>query len=136
MSRQAWGKGRALLESLRLRDVQIAKCYHMHPQSEEEVVQHGLQVWMNGGTNPTWETLLNALETVEIDAQQLKEELRSNTGDSHWLMVACVWCGEEGCMCHCVCVCVCVYVCVCVCEEGCVCHCVCVRRGVCVTVSV
>ena len=84
MSRQAWGKGRALLVTLGLSEAQIAKCYYMHPLNEEEAVQHGLQVWMNGGTNPTWEALLNALETVEIDAQQLKEEVRSNTGDSHW----------------------------------------------------
>ena len=37
---------------------------------------------------------VKAMETAEIDVWQqegLKEELRSNTGDSHGLMVACVW---------------------------------------------
>ena len=95
MSQQAWGKGRALLEALGLSAAQIAKCYGMHLPNEEDAVQHGLQVWLEGGTNTTWEALLEAMETAEIDVQQregLKEELRSNTGDSHGLMIAlCVY---------------------------------------------
>ena len=90
MSRQAWGKGRALLEALGLSAAQIAECYGMHPLNEEEAVQHGLQLWLEGGTNTTWEALLEAMETAEIDVQQregLKEVLCSNTGDSHGLMV-------------------------------------------------
>ena len=105
MSQQAWGKGRALLEALGLSVAQIAKCYGMHSLNEEEVVQHGLQVWLEGGTNTTWEALLEAMETAEIDVQQregLKEELCSNTGDSRGLMVE-------------------LYVCVHVCELVCVC---------------
>ena len=93
VSRQVWGKGRALLEALGLSLAQIAKCYAMYPLNEEESVQHGLQVWVDGGTNPTWEALLKAMETAEIDVQQrerLNEELRSNTGESHGLKVACV----------------------------------------------
>ena len=91
VSQQAWGKGRALLEVLGLNEAQIAKCYGMHPLNEEESVQHGLQVWLEGGTDTTWEVLLKAMETAGIAVQQregLKEELRSNTGDSQGLTVA------------------------------------------------
>ena len=95
VSQQTWGKGRALLEALGLTTAQIAECYGMHSLNEEESVQHGLQVWLEGGTNTTWEALLEAMETAEIDIQQregLKEEIHTNTGDSHGLMVAlCVY---------------------------------------------
>ena len=85
MSRQAWGKGRALLEALGLTGAQIAQCYGMHPLNEEESVQDGLQVWIKGGRNTTWGDLLRAMETAGIAIQQrdgLKEELCSNTGES------------------------------------------------------
>ena len=85
MSRQAWGKGRALLEALGLTGAQIAQCYGMHPLNEEESVQDGLQVWIEGGCNTTWGDLLRAMETAGIAIQQrdgLKEELCSNTGES------------------------------------------------------
>ena len=85
MSRQAWGKGRALLEALGLTEAQIAQCYGMHPLNEEESVQDGLQVWIEGGRNTTWGDLLRAMETAGIAIQQrdgLKEELCSNTGES------------------------------------------------------
>ena len=101
MSQQAWGKGRALLEALGLSGAQIAKCYGMHPLNEEEAVQHGLQVWLEGGTNTTWEALLEAMETAGIDVQQqegLKEELHNNTGDSHGLMVALCVARMGGCV--------------------------------------
>ena len=107
VSQQAWGKGRALLEALGLSGAQIAECYGMHPLNEKEAVQHGLQVWLEGGTNTTWEALLEAMESAEIDVQQregLKEELHSNTGDSHGLMIA-----------------LCVYACTCVLVCGCAC---------------
>ena len=101
MSQQAWGKGRALLEALGLSGAQIAECYGMHPLDEEESVQHGLQVWLEGGANTTWEALLEAMDTAKIDVQQregLKEELRSNTGDSHGLMVALCVARNGGCV--------------------------------------
>ena len=85
MSRQAWGKGRALLEALGLTRAQIAQCYGKHPLNEEESVQDGLQVWIDGGRNTTWGNLLRAMETAGIAIQQrdgLKEELCSNTGES------------------------------------------------------
>ena len=85
MSRQAWGKGRALLEALGLTGAQIARCYGMHPLNEEESVQEGLQAWIEGGRNTTWGDLLRVMETAGIAIQQrdgLKEELCSNTGES------------------------------------------------------
>ena len=85
MSRQAWGKGRALLEALGLTGAQIARCYGMHPLNEEESVQDGLQAWIEEGRNTTWGDLLRAMETAGIAIQQrdgLKEELCSNTGES------------------------------------------------------
>ena len=85
MSRQAWGKGSALLEALGLTRAQIARCYSMHPLNEEESVQDGLQAWIEGGRNTTWGDLLRAMETAGIAIQQrdgLKEELCSNTGES------------------------------------------------------
>ena len=85
MSKQAWGKGRALLEALDLTGAQIAQCYGMHPLNEEESVQDGLQAWIEGGRNTTWGDLLRAMETAGIAIQQrdgLKEELCSNTGES------------------------------------------------------
>ena len=109
MSQQAWGKGRALLEALGLSAAQIAECYGMHHPNEEEVVQRGLQVWLEGGANTTWEALLEAMETAEIDVQQregLKEELRSNTGDSHGLMLALCVSRKGGCVTVLCCVCI------------------------------
>ena len=83
--RQAWGKGRALLEALGLTGAQIARCYGMHPLNEEESVQEGLHAWIEGGRNTTWGDLLRAMETAGIAIQQrdgLKEELCCNTGES------------------------------------------------------
>ena len=117
VSQQAWGKGRALLEALGLTTAQIAKCYGMHPLNEEEAVQHGLQVWLEGGANTTWEVLLKAMETAKIDMQQregLKEDLRSNTGDSYGLMVASTVCV---CVYMCVSLCVCVHFCLWACMQ-------------------
>ena len=85
VSRQAWGKGRALLEVLGLTTAQIAQCYSMHPLNEEESVQDGLQVWIKGGRNTNWGDLLRAMGTAGIAIQQcdgLKVELCSNTGES------------------------------------------------------
>ena len=84
MSRQAWGKGRALLEALGLTRPQIAKYYGMYPLNEEESVQDGLQAWIGGDINATWRDLLEAMKTAEIAIQQrdgLKKELYSSAGD-------------------------------------------------------
>ena len=116
MSQHAWGKGRALLEALGLSTTQIAKCYGMHPLNEEESVQHGLQVWVDGGANTTWEALLKAMETAGIAVQQregLKEELCSNTGDS---TLAALFLHMFVYVCALACV-LCIYMCVCACTS-------------------
>lgn len=85
MRRPACGKRRALLEAVGLIGAQIAKYYSMHLLNEEESIQDGLQVWIVGGVNATWEDLLNAIETAGIATQQhegLKEDLYNSTGDS------------------------------------------------------
>ena len=81
--RQAYGKGRALLEALGLTKAQIAKYYGMYPLNEEEAVQDGLQAWIGGSLESSWSDLLEAMETAGIDIQQregLKEELCGNAG--------------------------------------------------------
>ena len=93
VSRQAWGKGRALLESLGLTRAQIAKYYSMYPLNEEESVQDGLQAWIGGDINATWRDLLEAMKTAEIAIQQrdgLEKELCSSAGDYHLHMCTCV----------------------------------------------
>ena len=85
MSRQAYGKGRALLEALGLTSTQIDKYYGMYPLHEEESVQDGIQAWISKRINTRWRDLLEAMETAGIAMQQcdrLKEELYSNDGDS------------------------------------------------------
>ena len=73
-----------MLEALGLTGAQITNCYGKHPLNEEESVQEGLRVWIEG-SNPTWGDLLKAMETGGIPVQQregLKEELYSRTGTS------------------------------------------------------
>ena len=85
MSRQACGKGRALLEALGLTSAQIVKYYGMYELNEEESIQDGLQAWIGGDINATWRSLLEAMETAGIAIQQrdgLKKELYSRAGDS------------------------------------------------------
>ena len=83
VSRQAYGKGKALLESLGLTRAQIAKYYGMYPLNEEESVQDGLLAWIGGDINANWRDLLEAMKTAEIAIQQrdgLKKELYNNAG--------------------------------------------------------
>lgn len=78
VSKEAIGSGRALLAALGLRTPQIAKCYGANPMNEEEAIQEGLLVWI-GNVDPTWEDLLTAMKTAEIDIQArkaLEEKLR------------------------------------------------------------
>ena len=95
VSRQAYGKGRALLEALGLTRAQIAKYYGMYPLNEEESVQDGLQAWIGGDINATWRDLLEAMKKAGIAIQQrdgLKKELHSSAGDYIHLLLslACV----------------------------------------------
>ena len=79
VSRQAAGKGRAVLEGVGLLSEVIDMCYVDHPHSEEEAVQAGLIIWRNGGGDrPTWRVLMDAIVYAQIGTQHLsalEEEL-------------------------------------------------------------
>ena len=79
VSRNAAGKGRAILEGVGLSSEAREMCYKDHPLNEEEAVQSGLIKWRDGnGETPTWTVLLRAMEYAEIGVQHirnLKEEL-------------------------------------------------------------
>ena len=79
VSRQAAGKGRAVLEGVGLLSEVIDMCYVDHPRSEEEAVQAGLIIWRRGGgDSPTWRVLMDAMKYAQIAVHQLetlKEEL-------------------------------------------------------------
>ena len=75
MSKNASGKGRALLEHL-LEDEKIEECFNKNFNSEVEAVQMGLRKWTD--SDPTWEPLFKAMEDSEIGVQHqdnLKKEL-------------------------------------------------------------
>ena len=79
VSRNAAGKGWAILEGVGLSSEVRDMCYTDHPLNEEEAVQSGLIKWRdsNVGT-PTWTVLLRAMEYGGIGVQhirKLKEEL-------------------------------------------------------------
>ena len=80
VSRNAPGKGRALLEGLGLDIQQIESCFRKHPFDEEEVVQSGLKVWVDE-KDPTWGDLLKAMEYANIDVQHCNELKRALSGD-------------------------------------------------------
>ena len=80
MSRNAAGKGRALLEGLWLDTPVIRACFKDYPQDEEEAVQAGIVKWIEGTGRqpPTWETLLKAMHYARIGhhhVQNLREDL-------------------------------------------------------------
>ena len=79
VSRNAAGKGRALLEGVGLSSEVRDMCYTYHPLNEEEAVQSGLIKWRDGnGETPTWTVLLSAMEYAGVGVQhirKLKEEL-------------------------------------------------------------
>ncbi len=80
VSRNAPGKGRALLEALGLTAPQIEAYYGNHPLNEVEAVQAGLQGWV-GERDPTWEDLLEAMKEAGIAVQhcdELKKALSTN----------------------------------------------------------
>lgn len=79
VSRNAAGRGRAILEGLGLPLEVRNMCYANNPMNEEEAVQSGLMKWANGsGDNPTWTVVLRAMEYAGIAVQhvsKLKDEL-------------------------------------------------------------
>ena len=83
MSRNAAGKGRAVLEGVGLFPATIKMCYVNFPRDEEEAVQSGLNRWRDGeGASPTWAVLLEAMNYAEIDVQyitELEEEVLKGT---------------------------------------------------------
>ena len=79
MSRNAAGKGRAVLEGVGLSPEAIQMCFSNALRNEEEAVQSGLNRWRDGeGKRPTWALLLDAMHYAKIGVQHitsLKEEL-------------------------------------------------------------
>ena len=79
VSRNAAGKGRAILVGVGLSLEMREMCYANNPLNEEEAVQAGLMKWVDGsGDNPTWAVLLEAMEHAKIAGQHitsLKKEL-------------------------------------------------------------
>ena len=73
VSRQAAGKGRAVLEGVGLLSEVIDMCYVDHSRSEEEAVQAGLIIWRRGGgESPTWGMLIDAMRYAQIAVHQLE----------------------------------------------------------------
>lgn len=66
VSKNASGKGRAVLEGVGLDVSTINACYGRQP--EEEAVQSGLHKWHEGQGRqpPTWTVLLHAMKLAEI----------------------------------------------------------------------
>ena len=74
VSRNAAGKGRAVLEGVGLSSKAIEMCYANSPRNEEEAVQSGLNRWRDGeGASPTWAVLLEAMDYAEIGVQYITE---------------------------------------------------------------
>ncbi len=74
VSRQGAGKGKAILECLRLTREQIQLCYESNPLNEEEAIQDGLHKWQETqGDHCTWQDLLEAMKFAGIAEQHCKE---------------------------------------------------------------
>ena len=74
VSRAAAGKGRAVLEGLRLKSNTIEACFQSNPLREEEAVQMGLVKWKDGqGLPPTWKNLVDAMQFAQIEKSHVTE---------------------------------------------------------------
>ena len=74
VSRNAAGKGRAILEGVGLTQEAIEMCFGKAPYTEEEAVQSGLLKWRDrpgGEVVPTWALLIEAMEYAEIGIQHV-----------------------------------------------------------------
>ena len=79
VSRNAAGKGRAVLEGVELDSSTIEACFEGHPNTEE-AVQTGLVRWKDGqGLPPTWGVLVDAMDYAEV-AQQHIDGLKAKLG--------------------------------------------------------
>ena len=84
VSRNAVGRGRAVLEGVGLSSEAISMCYSNSPRDEEEAVQSGLKRWKDGeGVTPAiWKVLFEAMDYAGIAVQHitsLEEELLKGT---------------------------------------------------------
>ena len=84
VSRNAAGKGRAVLEGVGLSSEVINMCYSNSPHDEEEAVQSGLNRWKDGeGVTPAmWKVLFEAMDYAGIAVQHitsLEEEILQGT---------------------------------------------------------
>ena len=102
MSRNAAGRGRALLEGLGLFVGRIDMCFGGHPNDEEAAVQQGLTYWIDGeGIQATWAALLEAMKYAGL-AQQHIQSLKADLGVTEGILsmcscvcsgcVMCMWC--------------------------------------------
>ena len=74
ISRQAAGKGKAILECVGLTRQEIKFCYQNNPFNEEEAIQDGLDKWREThGDHCTWQVLLGAMEFAGIAQQHCSE---------------------------------------------------------------
>ena len=91
VSRNAAGKGRAVLEGVGLPGEMRNMCYTNNPLNEEEAVQAGLMKWKDGrGSSATWTVLLEAMKYAGIAVQhanRLKEELFTGAAFSYFVLV-------------------------------------------------
>ena len=74
VSRNAAGKGRAVLERVGLDSSAIEACFQSNPLKDEEAVQAGLIKWKDGSRQvfpPTWGVLIVAMEYAGIDQQYI-----------------------------------------------------------------
>ena len=85
ISRQAAGKGKAILEWVGLTQPEIRLCYQNNPLNEEEAIQDGLNKWRETHSDCcTWQVLLGAMEFAGIAQQhcsELVEELQRMQGE-------------------------------------------------------
>ena len=80
VSRNAAGKGRAVLEGIRLDSATIEACFQNNPLNTEEAVQAGLVRWKDGqGLPPTWGVLVDAMDYAGV-AQQHIQGLKAKLG--------------------------------------------------------
>ena len=74
VSRNAAGKGRAVLEGVGLDSSAIEACFQGNPLKDEEAVQAGLIKWTDGGRKvfpPTWGVLIGAMEYAGVGQQYI-----------------------------------------------------------------
>ena len=88
VSRNAVGKGKAVLQELGLGLSTIEVCYNIHPRNEEEAVQEGLIRWCGGKgcQPPTWAVLIEAMEYAGL-AQYHMQSLIGDLGSLGMLFV-------------------------------------------------